>query len=65
MILWTYQSGDLEATVTRLNDSDAQLLVKQAGEIKHDSTTKLTNGKSSGIALADVTQWQQIINELQ
>lgn len=64
-VLWTHNTDTLNAKVIRLNNGDAQLVVvDQEGAIKHDSTTKLTNGKSDGIALEDVLAWQKTISEI-
>lgn len=65
IVLWTHSTPTLTAKAVRLNNSDAQLVVvDQEGAIKHDSTTKLTNGKSDGIALEDVLAWQKTISEI-
>lgn len=64
-VLWTHNTDTLTAKVIRLNNGDAQLVVQdQEGTIKHDSTAKLTNGKSDGIALEDVLAWQKTISEI-
>lgn len=63
-VLWTDTNGDLESKVIRLNNGDAQLVVKRSGEIVHDSTTALTNKSAKGIALEDVMAWKKIIQEL-
>jgi hypothetical protein len=64
-VLWTHNTDTLQAKVVRLNNGDAQLVVKRNGEIAHDSTTALTNKSAKGIALEDVMAWKKIISELQ
>lgn len=64
-VLWTHNTDTLTAKVIRLNNGDAQLVVQdQEGTIKHDSTARLTNGRSDGIALEDVMAWQKTISEI-
>ena len=63
-VLWTGQRGEFSAQAVRLNNTDAQLVIKnQANEVVLDVTQALVNGNNSGIALENVMAWQRALDE--
>jgi hypothetical protein len=63
-VLWTAARDGFNAQVIRLNNGDAQLVIKNAEDaVVVDVTQPLVNGANKGISLDNVMAWQRALDE--
>lgn len=59
--LWTGTLGEYSATVIRTSEVQSEITIIKGDEVIVQETTRLTNGKLSGISPEDVQSWEQML----